>query len=154
MKHLVIYLAAVVALMLLPGGGTDAAKLRPAELVIVETTQDQIQIRTDLGDQGSGSDLAEAFASLESAAPGKIFLNTADYLLVVPQTVALLPQLREYLSGKCCVCVVDGEIDPSQAAAYLRAHPINVQLKNAYQEEDLAVLEVDENGTMGLKKEN
>ena len=104
MKQVWIYFGVLLALMLLPAG-TDAAKLAPAQLVYVQTNGSEITVRTDLGNMGSGRDLSEAFKDLENTTPGKVFLDTADYLLVDETSVRYLQELGGWLKGDCLVCL-------------------------------------------------
>lgn len=129
MKQLYIYLATAVALLLLPGG-TDAAKLAPAQLVYVQTEGQTVTVRTDMGNMGLGENLEEAFADLERTTPGKIFLDTADYLLVDSESTKLLPELKGWLKGNCLVCTSETVKDLPGAAGYLDAHPPGTKLKH------------------------
>lgn len=129
MKQIWIYLVTALGLMLLTNG-TDAAKLAPAQVVCVQTGEGVVTVRTDLGDMGRGADLREAFSDLEATTPAKVFLDTADYLLVDKTAKKYLPEMRQWLKGDCRVCEV-GEIeDLLGAAAYLDAHPPTTKLRD------------------------
>lgn len=129
MKQVWIYFGVLLALMLLPAG-TDAAKLAPAQLVYVQTNGSEITVRTDLGNMGSGRDLSEAFKDLEDTTPGKVFLDTADYLLVDETSVRYLQELGGWLKGDCLVCLGKEIKDLPGAADYLDAHPPRQKLKD------------------------
>lgn len=128
MKQLYIYLTAALALLLLPGG-TDVAKLAPAELVYVQTYGKGVTVRTDLGDYGIGQNLQEAFADLENTTTGKVFLDTAEYLLVNEEGIGQLEELKSWLKEDCRVCLANEIEDLESAAAYLNAHPPSMRLK-------------------------
>lgn len=134
MKHIWIFLAAVLGSMLLYNG-TDAAKLAPAQVVCVQSADGVVTVRTDLGNMGRGKDLEQAFLDLEDTTPAKVFLDTADYLLVDEISRKYLPELRKWLKGDCRVCEV-GEIqDLETAAIYLVAHPPKPKLRDLAGEE-------------------
>ena len=140
MKQIYIYLGIFLALLLLPGG-TDAAKLAPAQVVSVQTEDGEIMVRTDLGNFGRGADLEEAFADLEDTTSGKVFLDTADYLLVDEASMAYLPELTQWLKGNCLV-FKSGEVEDLEGAAlYLDAHPAGLELKECRSgNEDLPIV--------------
>ena len=129
MKQIYIYFGVLLALLLLPGG-TDAAKLAPAQLVCVQTDGQTVRIRTDLGNLGNGRTLSDAFADLENTTPGKVFLDTADYLVVDENSIGYLPDLAQWVKGDCLVCIGKGIEDLSGAATYLDSHPPGVKLED------------------------
>lgn len=129
MKHLYIYFGVLIALLFLPGG-TDAAKLAPAQVVSVETGGEQIVVRTDLGNLGEGTGLVEAFSDLENTTSAKVFLDTADYLLVDEGAVKYLAELKRWLKGDCRVCLGENIEDLAGAGKYLDAHLPGIKLKD------------------------
>lgn len=125
MKHWVWYLAAILlvaAFCGMPFASTDVAELQPVELIRISQARGRILVETDTGDRGCGSDLAAAFADLKQTASGRVFLETAEYLLISPGMENLLPELTEYLRPACSVCLERGRADLEQATAYLSAH--------------------------------
>lgn len=129
MKQLYIYFGILLALLLLPGG-TDAAKLAPAQVVYVQVQGDEIIVRTDMENEGRGADLKEAFDDLENTTSGKVFLDTADYLLVDEASMGYLQELTEWLKGTCLVCKAENVENLLDAAIYLEAHPPGQKLKD------------------------
>ena len=141
----------LMALLLLPGG-TDAAKLAPAQLVCLQTVDGEITVRTDLGNMGRGTDLEEAFADLENTTAGKVFLDTADYLLVDEGSMKYLPEAAEWLKGNCFVFRAGEVQDLESAAVYLDAHPVGVKLKECRTgNEDLPIV-TETDGRFCLKR--
>lgn len=132
MKHWLWYVAAVVLPLacLMPFQGTDIAKLQPVEVLYVDQTVEGVRVETDTGDYGTGADLCMALNDLESGAKGKIFLETADYLMVSPDGALLLPDLGEHLRPACQVCVVLGDVEMENAAKWLSAHEPEVTLRD------------------------
>ena len=129
MRTLCMYFAVLLTFTFLPGG-IDAAKLAPAELVYVQTEGQVVTVRTDLENAGRGSNLAEAFADLENTTAGKVFLDTADYLLVDETSVMHLRELAQWLKGDCLVCIAREVENLSGAATYLDSHRPEVRLED------------------------
>lgn len=129
MRRWMIYVAVVaVALVLKPENVNDVGELLPVELLYISRETGRIRAETDTGAIGTGRSLEEALKDLKETAPGEIFLETADYLIVTDRTVNLLPRLTEVLRPSTEVCV--GKNADAQAAAFLKAHPSEVTLKD------------------------
>jgi hypothetical protein len=137
-----VLLVAVLGLVLSnPFEMSDIAKLKPVEAVRISVIQRMICVETDTGDLGAGEDLPKAFADLKQTASGDIYLETADRLLVSPQAVFLLPELKAYLRPGCNVCVALGEADMGDISEFLRNHEPGVTLQNYWTgNRDLPVL--------------
>ena len=86
MKKWLYMLSLALAAFLLPGKGTDVGTLIPVELVRLTAGDGTFVAAADTGDFGIGPTLEDAMADLAASAPGKVFLETADYLLLAPQT--------------------------------------------------------------------
>ena len=123
-----IWILGAVALLLSAGSRRELARLEPVELLYIYEDGGMIVLAADTGDSGKGKTLEEAEKDLKDKASGQIFLDTAEELVVTAETEKLLPQLRQILRPAMKVCLADGEIDPEQAAAYLRARKIRVTL--------------------------
>lgn len=126
-KWLWLLLPAVLLLGRVEHTGTDISGLDPVELVRV-TVSDGVTIETDTGAVGVGSDLEEAVADLHASSPKTVFLDTAQYLLLSGGAEDLLPQLYELLRPACRVCIGQGEMDLTEAAAYLNTHSPKTRL--------------------------
>lgn len=133
MKRWPWYIAAlslIAVLNLLPFSGTDVAQLKPVEVLWIYQTEDGVVIETDTLDRGIGSDPEDAFDDLMQTTSGHIFLETADYLLLDRQTLALFPHLMGRLRPACGVCIAEGQIDMEQVASFLNAHPLKHTLQD------------------------
>ncbi len=128
MKRWMIYAAAAAAAVALKPGTKDVGNLIPVELLYISSEPGIIRAETDTGNMGVGENLDAALKNLEDTAPGTIFLETADYLIITENAAHLLPQLTQVLRPAAEVCI--GIQADTQAAAYLKAHPPEVTMKD------------------------
>lgn len=127
MKRWIVYAVAAAALLALrPKEMKDVSGLIPIELLYINKEAGWIRVETDTGNFGVGRDLEAALKDLENTAPGKIFLETADYLIVTGDTAYLLPKLVTVLRPAAEVCL--GIEADAQAVEYLKAHRSQVTL--------------------------
>lgn len=133
MRHwwLYIILYGIVGVFgLSPFHGTDIATLSPVEAVWLEEAGALVRIQTDGGDIGIGRTLRDALQNMKDTAPGTVFLDTADYLIVKSGSEHLIGQMRDVLRASCCVCVCKSMPDLEDAAAFLSAHEPSLKLKS------------------------
>lgn len=129
MRRWIIYgAAAALALLLAPAPRTDVGELLPVELLYVYKEGDALRVETDTGNFGTGETLDEALGELKETAPGVVFLDTVDYVIVTGQTIELLPQLWERLRPAAQVCLGLGA--DAGAAEFLAAHKPGVTLND------------------------
>lgn len=130
MKRWWLLLAATaLACALSPFRGTDVGKLRPAQWVYLSRTEEGVLAETDLGDLGKGSNVLQALDDLGGSAPGALFLETADYILVSPDCTGLLSELGGRM--RSAAAVYEAQMPPDEkTAAFLEAHETNVTLRN------------------------
>ena len=112
----------ITALGWLPFQGTDVATLEPAEALYVSLEAEQVLIETDGGWFGRGETVDGAVKDLKESAPGQVFLQTVDYLMLQKGSEGVLPALYAHLRSGCSVCLVEEKLDLEKASAYLRAH--------------------------------
>lgn len=122
-KRGIFLLLAALALLRLEHTGTEVSELEPVALVRITASSGSISIRTDTGAYGSGSDLEEAVTDLHRSSPARIFLDTAEYLIINEEGRQLLPELWDLLRPACKVCFGSGRLDLEQAREYLSVHP-------------------------------
>ena len=120
-KRILLY-AAALALLLLGGGGTDIGSLRPVEAVQLREERGLLILETDTGDMGWGMTVEDAVRKLKETAPGQIYLDTADYLLIEEGLEAYLQDLRAHLKDRTAVAYGPEALDLEMAVAYLRVH--------------------------------
>ncbi len=108
--------------------GTDVSELQPMELLRIDCRGAVVVVQTDTGGSGMGSTVTAAFEDLKKTTPGKVFLDTAQCVIVTPQSSGLIDQLFNCLRPACRICVGQGDEDMESAAAYLNAHKPAVTL--------------------------
>lgn len=125
MKKWLFFLIILVAVAFLPklqNAGTDVAQLLPVQTVAITRQGGQIVLRTDTVASGVGEDFTEALENLHATTPARVFLETAEYLLIDPALLNLLPSLLNDLRPSCRVCKLEGEGDLTLVGDYLRIH--------------------------------
>lgn len=126
MKRIYLYAALLATLTLAPKSTADVGELLPVELISIYRVGSEIHVETDLGLRGLGESLEDAMKDLRSMAPGKVFLDTADYLILAPETLDLAPELLKTLRPATQVCL--GLHTDAGAAQFLSAHAPGVTL--------------------------
>lgn len=102
--------------------GLDVAALEPVELLYVNSQNGTYYLATDTGSQGSGQTVAQAISDLKAKSSGKVFLNTAEHLLIAPSAWESVERFSQHLRPDCSVVIVEGEPDMETAAQFLRTH--------------------------------
>ena len=109
---------------LLPFRSSDVAELIPVQALVVSRSGDSVVL--DGGQcRGIGFDWNSAWEDLKNSAEGRVFLQTADHVILCGGAVALLGQVVESgafrPAASVCVCP-DAVPNAEEAAAYLGAH--------------------------------
>lgn len=144
-------LAAVAAALSSGEIGMDIGKLRPVQVVRVSRVDGTVAVQTDTEDAGFGDSLEAALEDMKRTATGKVFLDTADYLLLGENSEEYLPALMEQLRPSCAVCMERGTADMSQVAEFLECHkPTITLMRYRSGETDLPILRTEE-GRMTLE---
>lgn len=130
MKRWIAYGVGILLLSWLsPARGTDVAELQPVELMMVSVENENVVLETDTNDVGKGENLERALENLKESAPGSIFLDTVEFLVVQDSAAEYLPQLIDLLRPGTTGCFTAERIDPEKAAEYLSAHKPSVTLR-------------------------
>lgn len=129
-----LLLAAAGLLFALPYKSRDVGSLLPVETALFSVEGQTVTVETDLGLTGRGTDLETAVADLKARAPGSLFLDTANFVLLRPSALELLPELAraDFLRDSCTLCLAVGETDLSDVGSYLRAHKPDSDLGTAF----------------------
>ena len=137
----------VVLLGTSPFRGTDISALVPVEVVWIGLEESMVHLETDTGPFGEGRDVSAAIENLKSKAPGKVFLDTADYLIVEKGREELLEQLYTILRPSCMVCCADAVSDLEASVEFLKAHEPKMTLRQwKVENEALPILAETERG--------
>lgn len=124
----VLVLAGIPVLSFGGFGGEDVGKLSPVHVIAVLGEEEQVQLLTDTGELGMGKDVRQAIRNMEERAPARVFLDTADYLLLKPGAEIWLPELLEHLRPSCHLCYLTAESDLEEAGKYLQIHEPDLTL--------------------------
>ena len=114
-------LTAAALLLRLPHPSRDISKLLPVQTLYLYMEEDLLCVETDTGDRGAGSDLASAADDLRSTAPGEIFLDTAQFLILGPD-VPITEDFYALLRPGCRVVYAAQKPDLQEATEYLINH--------------------------------
>jgi len=125
-KWLILGAISLLLLVRAESTGTDINELEPVGVIQVLTTEDGVRVRTDTGAEGYGAGLSQALENLHSSAPSRIFLDTAQNLLVDREEY--LEELSQILRPACQICLIKEEADLELASRYLKIHGTKVTL--------------------------
>ena len=121
-------LALLAALRLLTPAATDAAELLPVTVLRVSGAGRGIEVACDVkGDTctGRGETLDAALDELCASAPGTLFLQTAEHILITPDARHILPEAvvsRRLRPAARVYYLQGGTPEFSRAGDFLRAH--------------------------------
>lgn len=151
--YIYIVLYAIVGVFgLSPFRGNDIATLSPVEVVWVEGQPGSIRMETDSGEVGIGATVEDALDGMKATAATKVFLDTADYIIVKKGCEDILSELTDILRPSCAVCVAERMPDLEKAAEFLTVHEPSVKMKTLCKSELLPALQ-EEKGRMVLIEE-
>ena len=122
MKRWMWILGALLAFQLMEKTGSDIEQLQPVQLLEVSRSRGEILLRTDTGDQGRGRNLEAAMKNMADTSEKRIFLETADQLLLRKNTEYMVTELYRFLRPAVRVCRVGQKVDLKQAAKFLSTH--------------------------------
>ena len=102
--------------------GARMESLQPVQLLQVIKDESGVTLKTDTKELGRGRTFCRALENLQETSEKRIFLETADMLILGEHAEELLPELKKILRPAVQVCKSDAELDLSQAAAFLENH--------------------------------
>ena len=123
MKKWLLFAVAVLCAFAMDGmpfGKTDVGKLRPVQVLCVAVSASGVEFTTDTGDAGAGATVSEALENMKATSRGTIFLETAEFLLLMDGAESLIPELCDVLRPGCGVCKVAEMPDLGDAEAEAR----------------------------------
>ena len=118
--------ASAVCFWMLAKTGTDAAKLLPARVLVIEERDGAVRVSSDNGAAGSGETLAAALKQMEQSAEGVLFLDTAEHIVLLQSAGALLPaaaQQPQFRPAAKLYLARLPELHAAEAVEFLQAHP-------------------------------
>ena len=127
--------ASVISLCMLPRTGMDAAKLLPAQVLVIAQEEGQITVKSDNGVSGSGATLPDALASMRENAEGTLFLDTAEHIVLLQSAQALLPAAARQRQFRPAAKLYLADMDVLAAedcVDFLQVHPGSVTLADAH----------------------
>lgn len=133
MKKWLFFLAVLGAVAVISGRtqpGTDVSQMQPVQSVRIAQFNRYITVETDTGAWGMGGDLDAALEHMNASAPAHIFLDTAEYLVIAPELVFLLPDLEDRLRPSCCVCLEEGQPDMTRVGQFLQIHTPEITMND------------------------
>ena len=152
MRKGLIYAALILISIATPKEQVELGKLRPVQTLYAYYNEGELSLVTDMGDCGRGPDVDAAVVSLREHAPGFIYLDTADYLIVGLGDEKVIPTLAEYLKGTVRICATEGVGELGEATEYLSAHKPKTKLADWTNEQELDVLRRSKEGYWLVKK--
>ena len=126
--------ASVVSLCMLPRTGADAAKLLPAQVLVITQEDGQITVESDNGASGSGATLPDALEAMRESAEGTLFLDTAEHIVLLQSAQSLLPaaaRQRQFRPAAKLYLARMDTLDAEDCVEFLQAHPGTVTLADA-----------------------
>lgn len=145
-----LVLAAIPVLSFGRSGGQDVGKLQPVQVVMARPENGKLRLLTDTEDTGKGEDAHGAIEDMNETASARIFLDTADYLLLAEGAEQWLPQLQEYLRPSCSLCYVAGEVDVTKVGEFLQLHEPELTLTQYEAGQTTLPLLISEEGRLKL----
>lgn len=150
--------ATAACLWMVSATGADAAKLLPTQVLVIGMEDGQVRVRSDTRAAGSGASLSQALVQLERSAEGRLFLDTAEHIVLEQGAQELVEQVvvQERFRPAAKLYLMQGSAEPTKLAAFLQAHPGSVRLVQArallLRAEQLVLprIEIDESGGMQL----
>ena len=121
-------LLGALAMLLLPQRGTEVGKLLPVETLLIEKQAGQYRVSTDTGNTARGDSLEKAVDALRAEAPGILFLDTADYVLLAGAAEGCMEKLPDYVRPGTRVYKMEGTAELSEIGGFLKNHGPNAPL--------------------------
>ena len=152
MKRITLYMLLLVAALIAPVEKMDVAQLRPVEVVCLQRQDDQVILQTDTEDIGIGTDAMQALEELKRTSPAKIYLDTADYLLIGEGAEVDVEDLRQVLKPTVRVCLIRQNISLEDVGKFLQIHGNVPKLKQWKKGMELPILDSENDRLKLLKK--
>ena len=128
MKRWAWILCGLLIFSFMENTGAQVESLQPVQLVQIHKDENGITLETDTKDFGRGDTLSGALENLQATSEKRIFLETADMLILGRNGELLIMELKTILRPAVQVCRSEDKLDLFQAAAFLQNHRSSVIL--------------------------
>lgn len=122
MKAWILYALILSATLFAPVKKADVAQLRPIEVIYIYKDADAVVLKTDTEDIGIGTDVETALQDMKLTSPARIYLDTAEYLLIGEGAQEDAMQLKGILKNSVQLCAAGAELELKEVAKYLPVH--------------------------------
>ena len=120
--RVLLYIVILIGLLFVPLIRTNLADLLPIEAVAMYLDESELVLETDSGNIGRGNNAAEAIADLKDNIAAVVYLDTVTCLIVSPEAVGYVDELRQWLEANVDVFVGDAAGKVKDAAEYIAVH--------------------------------
>lgn len=134
-RRALVAMAALLLLFGLPFRAWKTGALLPVQTVQVQRQADGIHILTEAG-EATGADLRAAVQALCAAAPGQVFVETAQYLVLCGGVRGAEVAASGLLRPNVQVYRAQGFRDPELLRPWLAAHESGVTLAGLWTQEE------------------
>lgn len=152
MKRIVLYIGIIALVFAAPVEHLNVGELIPVQVVAISEENGWTVIETDTGDKGIGANAQKALKNLKDTASGKIYLDTAEYLLLGKNTAKAAEDLRSELKPSVKLCKTAKSLDLKETAKFLNTHGKLTKLKDWNKDTELPVLSTFGDALIFLKK--
>jgi len=151
-KRIVLYIGMIALVFAAPVEHLNVGELIPVQVVAISQENGWTVIETDTGDKGIGANAQKALKNLKDTASGKIYLDTAEYLLLGRDTANAAEDLRGELKPSVKLCETAKPLDLEETAKFLNNHGKLPRLKDWNKDTELPVLSTFGDALIFLKK--
>lgn len=144
MKRIIVYVVVLAVLWVVPIAGSNIGSLQPVEVVFLKREGERLMIETDTGDMGVGENGTEALEDLKATTLGRLYLDTAEYLLFTENAESDVQQLRNVFKKSVKLCLAESNVDVTKTAKFLTVHGTLPQLKKWQPGDILPCLKISE----------
>lgn len=127
--RMILYFLILVTLFFAPLQRMEIANLEPIQSVWMSLENDNVILKSDTGDEGSGITVENALADMKQKSKGVVYLDTAEYLFVSESALKEIANVRPYMKDSVYLCKWDGKGSVSEATKYADAHRLGVKFK-------------------------
>ena len=127
--RVVIYIVILAALFFAPLQRIEIANLEPIQAVWMHTENGTVFLETDTEDKGAGTSVFAALDDMKYNSPGKIYLDTAQYLFVSEIATEEIRTIQPYLKNSIRLCIWDGQGELKSAVKYADSHKIGLKIR-------------------------